>query len=363
MRLTPLDRRAVAFLVLTLVGASLAEAQVGGGRASSSVVAVVGGAPILASDLDRWWQEHDPAAYERARRDAYDGRRKALDALIESTLLAAAAAARGLSVDELVLREVEARVRAVSPAEVSAFLSTNPMPAGTSLAVVTPLVEALLRQRARELARHDYLASLQAMPGAHVQILLEAPRVATTRAAHNPTRGPLGAPVEVVVYSDFECPFCRRAEPALARLLERFPTEVVMVWRHFPLGIHARAREAAEAAQCAHDQGRFWAYHDALFADPAAIAPDALVATAVRLGLDRPTFARCVRDHVHAATVVHDSEAGERAGVSGTPTVFINGVPFVGALPFEAYERAILDELDRVGRRQSDTPTGTEVVR
>ncbi len=178
--------------------------------------------------------------------------------------------------------------------------------------------------------------------------MLEPPRTALTAAPHNPVRGRPGAPVDVVVFSDFECPFCRRTEPVLNRLAERFPVEVRFVWKHYPLSIHPNAAGAAEASQCAHDQGRFWAYHDALFVDHAALDEGGLVEVARRLDLDRDLFVACLRSHAHAAEVKADTETGRRAGVAGTPTVFVNGVALVGALSFDTYERAVLDELARL---------------
>jgi len=312
-------------------------------------VAFIDGTRIVDADLDQWLQAQDASAYQRVRREVYDGRRRALDALLADRLLSAEATRHGLTVEDLLESEVTRRAKPVSDADVNAFLSSNPVPAGATPSVVAPLVATLLRQRARETAKEEYLSALRLAPDARVQVFLEPPRVPVPRAAHNPTRGGDSAPVEIVMFSDFECPFCRRAEPVLARLSQRFPTEVQFVWRHYPLTIHQSARPAAEAAQCAHDQGQFWAYHDALFADPALLQSGGLVATAARLGLDADAFARCVNTHRHAAEIASDSEAGEQAGVSGTPTVFINGVAFVGALPYDVYERAVLDELARSG--------------
>ncbi len=326
----------------------------------SGVVALLGDARILEEDLEEWWRRQDASTYHRVRRDTYDSQRRALDALIAERLLSAEAVRRGLTVEELLAGEIASGTKAVTDADVREFVASNPMPPGTTTAMVAPLVAALLAQRARESAKEEYLRRLRLAPEARVRVFLEPPRVSITRAAHSPTLGGAAARVEVVVFSDFECPFCRRAEPVLARLRERFPTEIRFVWRHFPLSTHQSARSAAEAAQCAHDQGEFWSFHDALFADSALLRPAGFAAIADRLGLDTGVFAACVNAHSHAADVADDTATGERVGVSGTPTVFINGVAFVGALSYEVYERAVLEEVARLSGRTGPTDQASE---
>jgi protein-disulfide isomerase len=329
---------------------------------AAGVAAVIDSVPILDADLDVRWQTQDPSAFERVRRDTYEGRRHALDALLAERLLAAEAGRLGLQVAELVDREVTRRVRPVTELEVSAFLAVNPVPGGAPTAVVTSLVASLLGQRARVTARDEYLAALRRAPSAQVRILLEPPRVSLRPAVHSPTRGSASAPVEVVIFSDFECPFCRRAETAFTSLFTRFADDVRFVWRHYPLSSHPRARPAAEAAQCAHDQGAFWAYHDALFTDAAQLDVEGFTASAVRLGLDADEFSRCLRSGRHSTEVGLDSDAGARAGVTGTPTVFVNGIAIVGAQAYEVYERVIVDELARGVINHPDTSPSSERV-
>jgi protein-disulfide isomerase len=273
-------------------------------------------------------------------------------------LLSAEADRRGLTIESLVSQEVAKRTRPVTAGDVSAFLEANPLPAGATESAVAPAIVALLGQRAREAAAEEYIRSLRRESPTPVQVMLEPPRASIPPASHSPTMGPASARVTVVEFSDFECPFCRKAAPMISRLRERFSTEVRFVWRNYPLSIHQHARLAAEAAQCAHDQGRFWAFHDELFRDPTLLPPPHLEATAVRLGLDMEAFMRCLSGHVHGGDVATDVEAGEQVGVSGTPTVFINGVAFVGALSYDVYERAILDELARtlVAEPVAETP-------
>lgn len=349
-------RTLISMLTVALVALHSGSVAASAGQVSrgptSDRVAIVGSVGVYEHELDDWVRQHEAATYQRLRRDTYESRRRALDALLADRLLTAEAGRRGVTREELVDLEAAKRVRAVTDADVASFLAANALPAGVTAAMIAPTVAALLRQRATDTARQEYLAALRQDPASAVQVWLEPPRVAGLRDTHNPTRGRVDAPVEVVVFSDFECPFCRRAEPVFARLVARFPDDIVLVWKHYPLSIHASARPAAEAAQCAHAQGRFWAFHDALFAeaDAARLSPSGLDAAAVGVGLDPVVFARCVQTRVHQMEVMADGAAGERAGVSGTPTVFINGVAVVGSQPYDVYERLVIEELARVSR-------------
>ena len=144
-------------------------------------------------------------------------------------------------------------------------------------------------------------------------------------------RGPLDAPVTVVEYGDFECPFCGRAEPVVRELLAEFG-DVRYVWRHLPLAdVHPRAQLAAEAAEAAADQGAFWEMHDLLLAHQDALRPGDLIGYAQQLGLDVQRFAAALRDHAGAARVADDVDSADLSGVSGTPTFFINGRRHHGA--------------------------------
>jgi protein-disulfide isomerase len=154
-------------------------------------------------------------------------------------------------------------------------------------------------------------------------------------------RGPSVAPVTVVEYGDFQCPYCNQAEPVVRELLAEFG-DVRYVWRHLPLrDVHPQAQVAAEAAEAAADQGAFWAMHDLLFERQDALKPEALVQYAAELGLDADRVARELREHEHAARVADDVETADLSGVRGTPTFFINGERHHGAFDIEALSEAV----------------------
>jgi protein-disulfide isomerase len=171
---------------------------------------------------------------------------------------------------------------------------------------------------------------------------------------HDHIRGPVDAPVTVVEYGDFECPYCGRAEPVVRDLIHEF-ADVRYVWRHLPLSdVHPHAQLAAEAAEAAAAQGAFWEMHDLLFEHQDALRPGDLVGYAERLGLDVERFTRDLREHARTARVAEDVDSADLSGVSGTPTFFINGRRHHGA-----YDIAALSAAMRVaGARATLDPVG-----
>jgi Na+/H+ antiporter NhaA len=154
-------------------------------------------------------------------------------------------------------------------------------------------------------------------------------------------RGPVDAPVTVVEYGDFECPYCGRAEPVVRELLRDF-ADVRYVWRHLPLtDVHPHTQLAAEAAEAAADQDAFWEMHDLLLRNQGALELDDLVRYADQIGLDVERFANDLREHVGAARVAEDVDSADLSGVSGTPTFFINGRRHYGAYDIDTLSAAV----------------------
>jgi len=167
-------------------------------------------------------------------------------------------------------------------------------------------------------------------------------------------RGPRDAPVTVVEYGDFECPFCGQAEPVLRELLREFG-DVRYVWRHLPLNdVHPNTQLAAEAAEAAAEQGAFWEMHDLLLAHQDALGWRSLIDYAERLGLDLERFTTDLREHVGAVKVAEDVDSADLSGVSGTPTFFVNGRRHYGA-----YDIASLSEAVRAAGARATLPTAT----
>ncbi len=163
---------------------------------------------------------------------------------------------------------------------------------------------------------------------------------------NDPALGVEDAAITLVEFSDYECPFCTRWHTdVFAPLMEKYPDQVRFVYRDFPLPSHPNAIPAAEAANCANEQGAFWEYHDRLFATTQGLSPAVYEKIAIELGLDMEQFKKCVGDRTYQAEVDADFQFAANLGVSSTPTFFLNGIPIVGAQPFEFFDEVVRREL------------------
>lgn len=180
---------------------------------------------------------------------------------------------------------------------------------------------------------------------AKVSLLLRVPRV-TLSLDEKRVRGEMDAPVTIVEFADFECPFCRQAESSLRDLLVRYHGQVKLAYRDFPVReLHAGAELAAEASRCAAEQHKFWDYHDLLFGTKMHIDRSALARYAGELKLRKRDFEECLNTGRYISQVEEDEQEGVRAGVTGTPTFFIDGIILRGAQPARAFEQIIDEEL------------------
>jgi protein-disulfide isomerase len=273
----------------------------------------------------------------------YQARRTALDELIATTLMDDAAKAEGIGRPALIEREITSKIRPVTDDDVAFWYQTNQsrVQGATLDQVRQPIRQFLTQERMREI-REQYVGTLKAKTT--VRVLLDPPRQ-TVATEGSPAKGPANAPVEIVEFSDFQCPYCLRAAPTVTQVLNAYGDKIRFVYRHYPLPNHPNARPAAEAAACADEQGKFWPYHDRLFGEASKLGPADLKRDAAELGLDMAKFNACVDTHKLRATVDADLQAGVDAGVDGTPAFFINGRMISGAQPFEVFKRIIDEEL------------------
>ncbi|MFL5264542.1 MAG: DsbA family protein, partial [Anaeromyxobacteraceae bacterium] len=184
---------------------------------------------------------------------------------------------------------------------------------------------------------------------AKVETFLKAPRVQV--AAEGPSKGANAAPVTIVEFSDFQCPFCSKAEETVDKVMKTYDGKVKLVFRDYPLPFHPNAQKAAEAAHCAGAQDKYWEMHKVLFANQKALEPAALKGYAKELKLDQPKFDKCLDSGEMAKKVEANKEAGAKVGVSGTPAFFVNGVMLSGAQPFDEFKTLIDQELATVAKK------------
>ena len=313
-------------------------------RAAGDPVATVGGVAITRGDLEALVAPQVAKLEEQA----HQLRRQQLDALIAERLLDAEAKRRGVTPAALEKAEIADKVPALTQADIDAFVQANRARLPADPATLMPQIRQYLTEQRQEERRAAFLEELRGRT--KVEVMLEPPPAfrATIDVAGTPSRGAENARVTVVEFSDFHCPFCRRVQPTLNQLLAKYPNDVRLVYKHMPLDqLHPQARRAAEASWCAQQQGKFWEYHDQLYAGGPDGSDANLSAIAARVGLDVAKYQQCMSAGAAAAEVQKHVEEGSRYGVNGTPGFFINGRFVNGAVPLETFVQVVDEELAR----------------
>lgn len=307
-------------------------------------IATVAGQPIYEQDLV-------PALGTKLlqlRNQEYQMKTRALDDVIREKLLAAEAKKRGLSPDKLLEQEVDSKVGEPSDAEVKAYYLAVKTQLNQPFDEAKPQIVKSLKQLKIQEARQEYKDSLRAKN--QVVVFLKPPRV---QVGYDPTRvrGNPEAPVTIVEFSDFQCPFCRQVEATVKDLVTKYNGQVKFAYRDFPLSsVHPQAETAAEASRCAQEQGKYWELHDAMFDDPSRLDELGLIQRAGKLGLDEQSFRSCLTSGKYKAQIQQDVQAGTAVGVNATPSFFINGAFLSGSQPEAEFEKVINTELASLGR-------------
>ncbi len=337
---------AAAAVAMLLTGCSPSSAQQTRPQAPDEVVATVGRVSITLAQVDERALQQPTGNFGAMKlsQALFEARRIAIAELVDDTLLDQDAAARKLDKAELVQQEITSKVSPPSDDEAAVWYGQNQQRLqGTTLEQAREAIKAYLVQQRTLAARDVYLNGLREKTA--IRLMLDPPRQVIAKA-DRPAKGPANAPVEIIEFSDFQCPYCLNAFPTVNQVISTYGDRIHFVYRHYPLANHPRARPAAEAAQCAHEQGKFWEYHDRLFGNQAALGDADLKQHAASLGLDVGQFNACYDSQKYKADVDTDIRAGDEAGVSGTPAFYINGRMLSGAQPFEVFKRVIDEELD-----------------
>ncbi len=359
-RVTVLER-AAAFLgvalVVTTVGCGARNAPAAermrpparGAADVPAVLATIGSTPITMTDIRAEAGDKLDALDIQYRRAQHALIQTALDSILRRRVLGAEAQKQGKTIDQLVAAEVGGNLDP-SEAEIGAWYVNNHDRVGTrTLDQIRPQIAQYLHQQKQK----EGLQKLQdrLYREKQVAVKLEPFRVEIEDDGA-PRLLSQAAPVTLVEFSDFQCPYCGAMFPTLKRVEQTFGKQVQVVYRQFPLSsIHPYAFKAAEASLCANEQGKFWAMHDLMFQEQSKLTVTDLKDKAVRLGLDQKKFDRCLDTGRYVEQVEKDQTEGSRLGVNGTPALFINGMPVDGgAVPYEQLAQAINDELGRVKR-------------
>ena len=261
---------------------------------SGDAAARVGDTTITLADVDREWQRTDPVGYLTASRHLYDARRRVLTDLVNNELLSREAASRGLTVDALLKEELPKRTVPLPDTSLTAlYQSLGDRSRGATLDQLRPaLREWLARKVEPELAKMTYIEELTKV-STRADTLLTPPHVQVDHSADDPSIGPATAPVEVVMFGDFQSVAYARLALTVPRVRDLFGARVRFVFKHFPANDSASIA-AAEAAACANLQGKFWQFHDTLLGQAGALDVARFKSVASTVGIDRATFDICV---------------------------------------------------------------------
>ena len=305
------------------------------GQNDSGVVAEIAGRNVTAEEL----QEREAGKLLQARYKYYLAERDALDQFIDDQLLEMQAKKESVSLDELFKRHISVHVQ--EPTEDQLRFYYEGVQTDESYEKARSNIIDTVHQLRTKKARDAYIAELRAEYGVVIELVQP---IAHVEVGSAPRLGPENAPVQIIEFADYECPYCQEVNEDLARLREQFPNQVSLVYKDFPLPMHPLAAKAAQAARCAGAQGKFWEYHDSLFRTK-KLQMSQLKEEARALKLDTARFDQCLDGGEQTAPVKKDSQEGQRLGLQGTPSFFINGHFMSGAIGYTKLRETVMQEL------------------
>jgi len=319
--------------------------------AAGDPAARVGDDVFTVEEVDREWARTDPAGYLAATRGLYEGRRRIAGQMITERLLAAEAAAKGVTVEALLAEEIPKRTIAMPDSAVtSVYQGLSDRARGASLEQMRPAIRAwLARNTEPEMARMNYVEELMKV-STSAEVVLRAPRVAVERSAADAALGPLAAPVEIVVFGDFESERYAMLASAFGRVRDMFGDRLRLVFKNLPV-LGPESQSVAEAAACAHAQGRFWPFHDAVISQPGPFGPARLKQIARDAKLTADVFDACMDGNQSRPLVRQSIDEAGRYGIQDSPSILVNGQlappPPSFLPPFEYFKRLVEEALQR----------------
>jgi protein-disulfide isomerase len=304
-----------------------------------SIVATINGEPITEADLNTSISNR----LAQIKTQIYDLQRQGISSIVEERLLKKEAEKRGMTSQQLIKEEVSDKVGDISDKELEDFYTQNkPRFGDKTLAQVRETIKQPLIARKSAVYLQNYIDRLE--DKADIQILITRPTI-KVGIDDDPMQGSKNAPVTIVEFTDYQCPFCGRARPTIQQLVKDYGNKIQYVLRDFPLDFHPFAKKAAEAADCAGAQRKYWEYGDILWENQGALDVASLKKYAGELKLDQKKFDECLDSDKFLEEINKDIADGTNAGVSGTPSFFINGQMITGARPIEQFKEIIDQEL------------------
>jgi protein-disulfide isomerase len=302
-------------------------------------LAVLAGQSIYDNQLP----PKEQAQLRRMMQQVFGVKRRALQEVLDQKLVEAEAKKKGVSPEDLMKAEVDSKVADPSEDQVNAYYQAHQGQINQPYDDAKAKLREGLKNQDILKARQVYIQRLMqvAVNDGELVVMLRPPVI---DVGPDPARlrGSPKAPVTIVEFSDFSCPFCRKSEAILSELLAKYPDKVKLGYRDFPLRqIHPQAQLAAEASRCAGDQGKYWEYHDVLFANGEKLGRDDLLADARTLKLDDQKFDACLSSGRFKPQIEQDLQLGTRLGVISTPAFFVNGVFLDGAQSLEVFEKMV----------------------
>lgn len=303
---------------------------------ASQVVARVSGTDLTLVDLE----QKEGGKLLQAEYQYYLNERKALEDLIDTRLLADEARKRNISLDQLLDTEVYKGVK--DPTEDQLEVYYEGLDTQQPYQAVREDVLQHIRELRRTKARAAFVENLR--KEAKINILLMPPS-ANVEIAKAYSSGSLNAPVVLVEFADYECPYCQKVNPQIQQLKKEYGDNLTVIYKDFPLPMHHGSEKAAEASRCAGEQGKFWEYHDVLFYSR-LIDVDALKEHARVLNLDGDRFDTCLDSGKQASAVKQDLDEAKSLGLTGTPSFFVNGHFFSGVVDYAALKDIVNQQLN-----------------
>lgn len=339
------------FMVLLVLVLALSTVGTAAAQSPSDVVSIINGEKITLGEV----QAKNGGRLLQPRQDLYQAEQKAVDEFVAQRLLENEAKRQNLTVEELLKKEVTSKIQDPTEEQLRVIYEVSNAGSQPFESVREKLVEYVRNARTAK-AQAAYLESLRNK--SEVVILLAPPRTEVA-VGDGPHSGQANAPVQIVEFADYECPYCIKVYPTLKKLLAEYGDRVNLVYKNFPLPMHANAQKAAEAALCAGAQNQYWAYHDRLFSATQLDVPS-LKKFASDLKLDTAKFDTCLDSGAQVAAIQKDAAEAQKLGISATPSFFVNGRFFTGAMDYNSLRDMVQQELAAAEKAKTTAVTAAK---